>query len=329
MKAVWLYLLFVLSFWFSPQWVCAQDEFAKRWELEKVSPMSGMREEVLHTLKERQVLFISGFGNEFNYFYSVYYKTSQETVESELGMKATYYGPSSWYSENKSAECLYKKILKISEETSQPLVLVAHSKGGAAVLYLILKHSDLILKNIVDRVVLIQAPIGGCAFLSEPHKNFMSTMTMKFWGDSVKEMKEAASQQRFEKAFQEFKFYLKQEFGSLGDEVVAQKQKEISDKIFYLRSYKEKGELSIGVRILWKIFGINLDSTGQKNDGLLLSDAQKFKPELEEFGVDLGIVQADHIELTSSGVFCGASENDRRAFTRALFEQIYEPASAK
>lgn len=56
-----------------------------------------------------------------------------------------------------------------------------------------------------------------------------------------------------------------------------------------------------------------------QSDGLVLVEDQK----LPGFGVDLGIVEADHAALTIPSLLSNSSVSERKAFTRALLREVF------
>ena len=56
------------------------------------------------------------------------------------------------------------------------------------------------------------------------------------------------------------------------------------------------------------------------NDGLLHVQDQIY----DNFGIDLGIIECDHIDLVIGGMVTNASKDRRKAFTRAFMSAIYQ-----
>jgi hypothetical protein len=68
----------------------------------------------------------------------------------------------------------------------------------------------------------------------------------------------------------------------------------------------------------WTLFP---PTTTEESDGILLVKDQKF----DQFGVDLGVLNVDHVGLTVISLFSKTSEADRKAFTRTVLDQVYQP----
>ena len=296
----------------------------ERWNLEKQSPLSGWSEPALDALKTRQVYFVSGMANEVSWLVSWYFRSNRQVLEEELGVTTRLANPSSFAAIKKNANFIYHDILKTYAKFKKPMIIVGHSKGGAEVLYMIFKHPSLILENIIDRVVLIQAAIGGSPLVCEESQNWYMKWVSQWMGSGFSSLDTRVAQFDFNRVFDRFKKRLQFSFGNQGDLVVQQKAEQISNKVFYVRSHSDVEKYGLAVRFArWTCGEKNIPS-GQ-NDGVLELDAQKLTLKSdEEFGVDLGVIFCDHNALTLDGFFSSGTNEDRRAFTRALFQQIFE-----
>lgn len=333
---LWLGVVSFLSF----SSFLSQNGYAQtllqRWDEEK----KGSVTEDVQIPQDRHVLFISGIMNNLAKLISAYYKSNIEAVH-ELGLQATSYGPSSRKSIPTNAEIVYQRIIETYERHHDPVVVIGHSKGGAETLYTILEHPNLIVDGIVDRVVLIQPAIGGSPLATLEHG--CSTFWMFcFYEPNFDTLVPAVIKADFDHAFSDYEKFLHERWPSDHDIDWIQKQKEnISNKIFYVRSEATPDELSTGVKIVLGALHSELsyESTSDgfhptwdkptlysgRNDGLVPIESQWD----QRIGVDLGILESDHLGLTVDTV-SKTSREDRIAFTRALFKTIYtapEPVS--
>ncbi|MFZ9594447.1 MAG: esterase/lipase family protein [Bdellovibrionia bacterium] len=280
--------------------------------------MSQIPEALRDSLREKHVLFVPGFMNEVSVGNSIYYRSNIQAAEAELGMGATYFPlPSSRPVEENSA-IIADKVNEIYQREGRPVILVGHSKGGAESLHSILKYPELILDEKVDRVVLLQSAIGGSP-LATPEQPGVGLRVISYLiPQGLQSLSPGAAKQLFDEAFGGFVDRLKERFGHEGENKLKEKIDEVSKKVFYVRSVEEPQNWSWGTQIVHRVCGNDLRNHGQ-SDGLLLIDDQID----QRIGVDLGVIQADHIDLAVDGVFSSLSSEDRRAFTRALFASIY------
>jgi len=280
----------------------------QQWVKEKRKTSQEVKKDLLNS---KHVLFVAGIMNELASLISSYYVDNIEAVK-ELGATASYFGPPSEYAIPQNAFLLLQKIKELHQKTKKKLVVIGHSKGGAELLYTILKYPELMTQNIVDRVILIQPAIGGSP-LAEHTCEWCIDLISTFTKPNLETLKPKVIENHFNNAFISFKHALL-EHQSIS---VQNLKKEISNRIFYVRSQQNYQNLSLGINIVLKICKTNLNNYGP-NDGLLLTEDQIDT----RIGVDLGVLQADHIGLTVSSV-SNTTREDRKAFTRALFKMIY------
>lgn len=94
---------------------------------------------------------------------------------------------------------------------------------------------------------------------------------------------------------------------------------DVSSRVFYIRSQRPEGDLSWGIKSVLFFCKGYLDEN-IPNDGLLYCSDQI----LDGFGVDLGVIESDHIDLVIGGMVTVSDAYKRRAFTRAIFSAIYQ-----
>jgi len=339
----------VLKFWISIGVVISLNAFAgpsltlaQRWELEKRGGVSDYSK----IPKDRHVLFISGIENELAAIVSNYFPDNINAV-GQLGLPTSSYAPSSRIDIPANGELVCEKINETYFDVEKPLIVVAHSKGGAETLYCMLKHPELILRGIVDRVVLLQPAVGGSPLADGPPGWILSSV-MAFLRSDLETLSTEVAKRNFNQAFLHYEKYF--QVSQYQTQDVVQKMKEtVSKKIYYVRSAARQDQISYGVQIVLNVVrkyltyeksidGINPIEYASDpwkysghHDGLLPVEAQ-MDPRI---GIDLGLLESDHIGLAVSLV-SSISRSDRRAFTRAVFthiydepaEMIYEPAAS-
>ncbi len=240
------------------------------------------------SLRGHHVVFVAGFMSEVIPGYFI----DNAAVTRELGAEtSTLFPPSS--------SSLVNDVGLVEREVAAhrnvPVVLVGHSKGGAAVLLTVLQHPELVLTGRVECVVVIQGAVGGSPLadaltkvrpLAKPGLRSLTTGQAK--SAFVLAMDAAAR--------------------SLTEAEWAR----LFSRIFYVRSAHREGSLGAELAITELI----LREHGE-NDGLLPPGEMK----LDE-GVDLGVLDADHASLTVSSFLSVTTVEERRAFTTALYREV-------
>jgi pimeloyl-ACP methyl ester carboxylesterase len=300
-----------------------------RWRQEKQIPGSTIHPQTREWAEASQAVFVPGLANGIANvpFFSTYFGANIKTLKNEFKMDVSYFGPKSSLPMEKNSAHLAQYLQGLYKKTShKPVILIGHSKGGAECLLSVLKNPWL-FDRIVSHVVLIQAAIGGSEFVHEGDISYVYRLLSLYYKHGVDSLKQGKAHQVFQKAFAKLDQYLFETYGHLGVEHVLRKRKELSRKVFYVRSVTGPNEkLSIGLKILLSLGGYGLTAT-PGNDGLLSAPDQI--PELGvdnqiPFGIDLGVLHGDHIELTVSGPVSRGRRSDQAAFTRALMEQIHQ-----
>jgi hypothetical protein len=327
MKRVWAYVSILVSLRtvFIHDYGYAGPSLEERWRDERNEPGSTLQSTTVDVLKDRHVFLVAGIMSELADIISSYYKTQMEVLKNEFGVGTTYYGPPSWRSDVKNAAALHIKMYEVYAKERKPLIVVAHSKGAKEIFLSILRHPNLILDGIVDRVVLIQAAIYGSPLVSEKSLAFPLSVLSWVMGPGILSLDQQRSRAELDRAFEEFETYLVNRYGHYGPDLIEQKRKEISDKIFYVRSYQNREQLSYPIRSVRAFCRGDIRSEVE-NDGLLVTDEMK----CDRLGVDLGRIQSDHIGTTVHinlpflRFFRTGTYEEQGAFTRALLQMVYE-----
>jgi hypothetical protein len=326
---------------FISSWVeAAPVSLVERVDLEFKNPMSSLKESTLEEIRGHHHVLVPGMMNEVANFLGLYYNEVKAFL-AFIGAEYTYLGLPTKTSTLENTEFLNLKLREIYEnqEIRNPLSLRGHSKGGVEVLLTILKHPDLILDGIVDRVLLEQAAIGGSILAAPNTFSFLNPFSYFYIEAGLKSVRTLDAQKNLDEAFEILETAIKDRFKKQvgdfpealmqGDELylreektfVDQKKAEISSKIRYVRTYQDPNQLSLGTRIV--LWACNRTLDGQNlNDGLVHLDHQKD----DRIGDDLGILKYDHTDLNISRL-SNTTEEERLAIVRAVFGQLYDQAN--
>jgi hypothetical protein len=273
---------------------------------------------------------VDGFINELASLVQNYYADNIYEVK-KLGMSYSHLGYLSRVSVSDNAEKLFDDLLQIYYEKKKPILLIGHSMGGAEALYTVLRHPELMLNGYVEKVVLIEAAIGGSPLAENLKGSLMGKAIEIGFGEGLESLRTDVANQKFSKAYSDFLKW-----------VSPAQVAELSKNVYYSRgSVADSKNLSLGVRLI-RSFCKSGVLDGTENDGILTTDAQilNFEP---KFGTDLGVVQedTDHITWVVGGFwtrgmkskeepFRGHSRSTKsHAYTRALLGTIYQEQTAK
>lgn len=199
----------------------------------------------------------------------------------------------------------------------RPLVVIAHSKGGAEALLTLLQHPDLASDGVVEELVLIQSSVGGSPIadcLADPDACRPPSRLMRLAGrwlwhsyrDGLISLGTDEARRLFAAALEE----ARARGGADGLE-------RLSARVSYVRAVAPVDEVSRRLRPASTF----LAGAGfPRNDGMLALQDQL----LDRVGTDLGeVLTAAHADLVCSG--WGVSRRSRgyrAAFTRLLFAAL-------
>jgi pimeloyl-ACP methyl ester carboxylesterase len=311
-----------MTFVFTPSVYATDLSLQERWELEKQNPLSTVDALTLEVIRDRHILFVPGLTNEITGPLGQYFSASMQAIRSELNSSASYFGPPSWQFHS-NINSLYKQILATHQRLKKPIILICHSKGGLECLHTILRHPSLIFHHQVDRVILIQSAIKGSSVINDQLLKLpfrIAKLIPDLITDGFRSLEPYYAERNLTRAFAEFDRYLKKEFSHLGMAEIRMRYDEVSSKIFYVRSLKDYPQLPSTAHYYFSFFYRSIDYSG--SDGLLRVEDQQD----ERIGRDLGVIVADHCTLTVNTWFGGADDSDKRAFIRALIQNVYEKA---
>lgn len=277
--------------------------------------------DVWEQFSSKHVVFVDGIMNELAAIVGNYFCDNIEEIERWGATTSHLRFPSSAAIE-KNADALFQAIKEVHHKQKRPLTLVGHSKGGAEVLFAVLRHPELIFDKIVEKVILIEPAIGG-SMLADCIKDNWFGRLVKWWlSDGLVSLSTKIAKKKFDEVYSHFLTLLKQRFASLGQARVEEEWEKISRRIYYVRGqHPEEQTLSLGLRIVLYFCQKKLDPS-LEHDGLLTLESQILNTS-PQFGTVLEDLKADHMELVIGGWFSRSTKKIRAAFTRALFHTVY------
>jgi hypothetical protein len=293
MNRVWAYLTIALSIraGFIHDYGLADSLIERSLEQVKENPSCAIEFENICKIQERHFFLVSGFMNGLAQVVSSYYTNYIDVLKHELGVGVTDYGPSTGNNSEENIEPLHQKIIHTFKKHQKPIVLIGHSKGAKEIFLLLTRHPHLIINGIVDRAVLIQAALYGSPLIPEDDLSMPLSVISLFAKNGLKSLSPTRSETEIQNALNHLNHYLWNHYGVQGKDAVAAKWQEISDKIFYVRSYQDQDRLSLPLKMIRKMCSGQIEG---QNDGLLRTQDMK----CNALGIDLGEVRWDHIATT-------------------------------
>lgn len=175
------------------------------------------------------------------------------------------------------------------------VILFGHSRGGASSLLTVLRRPRLVLDGHVAAVIIVQGAVGG-----SPLADFINKVK-PLRSDGIKALTTEESERALSEALTE-----------LSKTLSPEEWDRLFSRIFYVRSGRVKdapaAELAFSELLL---------RDAGANDGLLVTHRQGMA-----FGVDLGVIDADHASLVVTGVLSVTTVEERRGFTSALLAEV-------
>lgn len=240
------------------------------------------------SLSGRHVVFVAGFLNEVIPGYFV----DNAEAARELGASTSTLFPKSSGSIDDDVQLIGGEVAR---HPDTPVVLFGHSKGGAAVLLTVLEHPELVLSGRVEAVVVVQGAVGG-----SPLADVLSRVTA-LRNPGVRSLSTEGARDAFDTAL-----------ARLRAEHDEAERATLFSHIFYVRSAQADTQAAAELAPTHAVLRAKGD-----NDGLVATKDMR----LDE-GVDLGVLDADHAALTVSSFLAVSSRDERRQFTRVLFQEV-------
>jgi hypothetical protein len=263
--------------------------------------------QVIAEVQARPVVMFAGVLNEW---YPRYFEDNADSLDRDFGQREIRrFFPSSMIAVEENAPRVNAWIRKSWKDFGRrPLLLICHSKGSAEALLAVMRDPTLVRDGIVDRLILVQTPVGG-SHIADLLQNTDAgdwpaarpfRWLFRNW-KGLRSLTTAASRPRFPMAL-----------SKLNPDDVAL----ISQKVFFVRAFQEHEKTA------WQLQAMRLfiENFYGESDGVLKPEDQL----IEGFGTDLGVLDSDHFDLTETGPHVNSPASYRRAFTRALLRQIFE-----
>lgn len=240
------------------------------------------------SLKGKHVVFVAGHLNEF----IPAYFDDNAAVANELGATSEVVRPPSPGTMDAD---VFLVTGAVESHRADGVVLFGHSRGGASSLLTVLRRPRLILDGHVAAVIIVQGAVGG-----SPLADFLSKVK-PFRSEGIKALTTDESER-----------VLSEALTGLAKTLTPEEWDQLFSKIFFVRSARMKdvpaAELAFTELVL---------RDAGANDGLLVTHRQGMA-----FGIDLGVIDADHASLVVTGVLSVTSVEERRAFTEALLAEV-------
>jgi pimeloyl-ACP methyl ester carboxylesterase len=287
------------------------------WESEKQGTSSRIQTHLLTELQGRHFLFTAGFLNEFSRLQFDYFSVPIQTLERTYGTTVQFFGPQSHRSTLDNVQPLYEAVTAAHAETGKPVVLIGHSKGGCEALLLSLRHPELLLEGVLDRTIVLQAPIQGVAFLDHKASHPLLKIAGCVFGEGLSCLQPKKAQLSLESSYALMQEKLKKAVVADIPGIEATLHQWMSERIFFVRSTTPSKNRHRILQLFLNVLQFDPDTDGP-NDGILTLSTQS----TPLIGTDLGWVEADHLDLVS-GAFDHEDAGDVAAFHRALWCTLF------
>lgn len=276
------------------------------WQRELLCPSAAGR-----CLRGRQVLLVGGFLNELGSRFASYFRDALDEL-ADLGLPASCHWPLSGRPVEQNARGLAEVIEQRYQQSGLPLIVIAHSKAAAEVLYLALTQPSLLVEGRVNRIVLVQAAVGGSVLAMQPAGNPVSATVFWLYQRGLESMVPVSTKSLMERAYRTL----------LLDHPVAVAEF-LSSRIYYVRSRAAEPSLSPAVRLLQLTCPPSLIDAlrEEENDGVLTTSEQLFPL----IGRDLGVIEADHVSLFIQRLG-NLTAPHRRGFVRSILVAVSMPS---
>jgi hypothetical protein len=266
--------------------------------------------------KKYRYIFIAGFLNEG---FVGYFKDNIDFLKN-LGVPKNQIHivyPDSTAGVAENIDPLRDELQKLSNQGTQKLVLIAHSKGGAEALGLSIKYAAFV-KEKVEYLFLIQAAIQGSGVadyiqgVGKPLDKQMSA-----WHRFVFEMTAETGQlldKMINSGLGSLTHLQAQQLWELLLKKYGKPDETVAEKIYYIRASKNPSDMANIIVCT----GHYLHTYYGKNDGLV-----ELKDQLHsDIGTSLIVVEADHTDLTTNHLMSSMKKPIRQALTASIIESL-------
>lgn len=255
------------------------------------------------------VVFVEGFLNESHQGMpwddaKTNFSVNMETLSSDFQTPDFIkIAPPSMQAVSDNADWLIDQLNSVYATHHQhPLLIIAHSKGAAETLLAALRHPDLLVNGMIERIVLVQGAIGGSPLAELASETRF--LGLSNWA-GLRSLRPAAIRALFETERERFT-----QMETPATQIL------VNRHVYYVRSSQRPPEV---VRRLVP-GNYYLSRVAGDNDGAIVTADEQ----LQGIGQDLGVLDADHADLVAAPALSNSPDAYKRAFTRALFRQLFE-----
>jgi triacylglycerol esterase/lipase EstA (alpha/beta hydrolase family) len=231
-------------------------------------------------IRAQHIVLISGINNEQ---VRDYFTSFEAYLRSKNFQLVTRFNPSSLNTVTGNASYLRTKLLSLYKAHGEPLIIIAHSKGGLELANAMGRfHSDF-PEKVIAKAVFVNTPFAGSPYMAESIREYEAT-----WGNfgnqynpvylnTLNVLQSLGTQRISDDLHESFK------------ELSVMETKLMTDRFFFIRTQKAPEKVSSVLRKSAEY----LRGTGP-NDGLIPVENQKWTGH----GKDLGIQdEIDHIDF--------------------------------
>jgi pimeloyl-ACP methyl ester carboxylesterase len=273
-------------------------------------------------LRTRHLVLVNGFGGDAVPG-GIYFRDFVAEAK-RLGMKISQLSPKSWRSVPDNARELYQDLIGLYEASGKPIILIGHSKGGAAIEDLLKRHPELLVLKIVERAGLINPALRG-TILAQDETYIQTPITEHIRSrinQGYKSLRPKTAQRNRKQARRVFNKFMRKHFGDMSAGHYQENLANISQQVLSVSSTLPLGTKASWILRLHSLLLKNGLPTDIPNDCVLAQDSQKMNLEEHSLGVDLPTLEGDHIEYVIS-FFSRSNSKKRKAFARAFLQALY------
>jgi hypothetical protein len=323
---------------------CSDDiTLENLWHLERWDPNPTL---LANFPRDRHTVFCGGFMQELAIPRRLIYFKDMQDVADELGMPTSYIGPPSSKTIDENCQYIFDQLRECYRKHGLKLIIFAHSKAAAEILYLLLLKPELIDPEspecIIDQVVLIQSAIQGSPLaITDENCGGLYKLIELFVKQNLVTRTPEYTENIFNRAFKIYDQYYMDQYlakfkeyrnlypdASEVDLAIAEElikydcirlRNTVSSHIHWVRTQvkpHQRKRQSFGSNAILFVIGRSINP----NDSLV-----HVKNQIDlRIGRDCGVLaNVDHFGLTLSGIAVKTNANDRRAFMRVIMYWIY------
>jgi pimeloyl-ACP methyl ester carboxylesterase len=264
--------------------------------------------QVLYAVQARPIVMIAGILNEE---IPGYWKDNMKTLRKDFKQKEfARMMPNSQNKVEKNAPLVARFIYKAWKKFGQkPVIVLAHSKGANETLLALLGHPELLREGIVDRVVFIQGALKG----SHIADLLLDNDAGDYWAAQPWHW-------LFHHWYGLWSMTTRDAYPTLETALGAADPADVAllnEKLYYVRAEQlDEKKCSWELQLMHEFVRVKYG----ESDGVMMPGDEL----IDGLGTDLGIVTGDHFDLTERGLSTATPPSYRRAFTRALFRELFE-----